>query len=422
MLNKFIIYTVAGTLNRAVPFLLLPVITRYLAPEEFGMWSIFQAFITFAIPLVGMNSPINITRNYYRLEKDEIAKLIGNLLIFISATFTLLIVIVSLIFAFGLNFFGLPKLWIYAIPFISFSNMVNQFNLTVLRNRDRAKTYGIYEIAFTVFNFLTALGLILFAGLGWRALAWGRLSAGLIFSALSLLHLIYSGYFTLNFDVRRLKEIVSISMPLVPHALGGIVIRLSDRLFIDVMLDKTQVGLYSIGYTFGALVFLVTESFNKAWSPWIHRQFADINITQKKNIVRYTYYYDCGVILLAVVMTAISYVLIDHVIDPSYRSAKTYVIWVSLGMAMQGMYFMVFPYLVHLGKTNILGLLTGITAVVNLIGNYVLIGFNGTVGAAQSTLISYTFLFLAVWLYVTRVYPMPWFNSGIIKKVQRQSG
>ena len=240
MLNKFIIYTVAGTLNRAVPFLLLPVITRYLAPEEFGMWSIFQAFITFAIPLVGMNSPINITRNYYRLEKDEIAKLIGNLLIFISATFTLLIVIVSLIFAFGLNFFGLPKLWIYAIPFISFSNMVNQFNLTVLRNRDRAKTYGIYEIAFTVFNFLTALGLILFAGLGWRALAWGRLSAGLIFSALSLLHLIYSGYFTLNFDVRRLKEIVSISMPLVPHALGGIVIRLSDRLFIDVMLDKTQ--------------------------------------------------------------------------------------------------------------------------------------------------------------------------------------
>jgi O-antigen/teichoic acid export membrane protein len=291
-----------------------------------------------------------------------------------------------------------------------------------LRNRGRAKTYGIYETAFTLFNFLTALGLILFASLGWRALAWGKLSAGLIFSALSLLHLIYSGYFTLNFDVRRLKEIVSISMPLVPHALGGIVISLSDRLFIDVMLDKTQVGLYSIGYTFGALVFLLTDSFNKVWSPWIHRQFANINITQKKKIVRYTYYYDCGVILLAIVMTAISYVLIDHVIDPSYHSAKAYVIWVSLGMAIQGMYFMVFPYFVHLGKTNILGLLTGIAAGVNLIGNYVLISINGTVGAAQSTLISYAFLFLAVWLYVTRAYPMPWFNSGIIKKVQRQSG
>jgi O-antigen/teichoic acid export membrane protein len=420
MINKFIIYAVAGILNRAVPFVLLPVITRYLAPEEFGMWSIFQACMTFAIPLIGMNSPINITRNYYRLDKDQIAKLIGNLLIFISATFTLLIVVVSLVFAFGLNFLGLPKLWIYAIPFISFSNMVNQFNLTVLRNRDRAKMYGLYEIAFTLFNILTALGLILLAGFGWSALAWGRLSAGLIFSAISLLHLVYSGYFTLNFDVRRIKEILLISLPLVPHALGGIIIRLSDRLFIDVMLDKTQVGLYSIGYTFGSLVFLVTESFNKVWSPWIHRQFADINIAQKKNIVRYTYYYNCGIILLAMVMTAISYVLIDHVIDPSYRSAKVYVIWVSLGLAIQGMYFMIFPYLVHVGKTNILGLLTGVTALVNLIGNYVLIGINGTVGAAQSTLLSYAFLFLTVWVYVIRAYPMPWFNSGIIKNLQRQ--
>lgn len=422
MLTKFIIYIVAGTLNRAIPFLLLPVITRYLSPAEFGVWSIFQALMALAIPLVGMNSPINITRSYYRLNKDEIAKLIGNLLIYVSAASTLLIMVVSLTFAFGINFFGLPKIWIYAIPFISFSNMVNQFNLTVLRNRDQAKTYGLYEIAFTIFNIAVSVGLIIFAAFGWSAMAWGRLSASLIFSALSLLHLTHSGYFTWNFDLHRLKEILLISLPLIPHALGGIIIRLSDRLFIDVMLDKTQVGLYSIGFTFGSLVFLATESFNKAWSPWIHRQFADIDITRKKNIVRYTYYYYFGIILLAMVMTAVSCVLIDHVIDPSYRSAKQYVIWVSLGLAIQGMYFMVFPYFVHVGKTNILGLLTGITALLNMIGNYLLISINGTVGAAQSTLISYAFLFLTAWMYVIRAYPMPWFDSGITKKLQRQSG
>lgn len=35
------IYTVANALNSAIPLLLLPILTRYLSPEEYGMVAMF---------------------------------------------------------------------------------------------------------------------------------------------------------------------------------------------------------------------------------------------------------------------------------------------------------------------------------------------------------------------------------------------
>jgi len=410
MLRSFFIYAISGGLNRAIPFFLLPIITRYLSPGEFGIWSIFQVIYTFCLPLIGLDSQANITRSFFRLEKNDIACLVGNLLVVISGTFALLLISLFLILTFFNDLFGLPTEWLYAIPFISFTNMINLYNLTVLRNRDRPKTYSAYEIGFTIFNFLTAIVLIIFADYGWQAMAWGRISAGLIFSLLGIWHLQKTGFFKINFDIRWIKEILRISIPLVPHALGGIIISLSDRLFIDNMLGKHDVGLYSLGYIFGSLVLLVTDSFNKAWSPWMYRQLAEIDMEKKKKIVKITYCYDFCIVLLALLLTAFSYRLIDLMIAPAYFEAKEYVLWVSLGLSAQGMYFMIFPYLVHIGKTNFLGLMTAIAALINLLGNYILIKINGAVGAAQSTLISYVLMFLVVWWYVRRSYPMPWFK------------
>ena len=410
MLHNFFIYTLFGAVNKSIPFLLIPIITRYLSPAEFGTWSVFQTLIAFALPLVGMNSQNNITRNFFRLGKQQIAVIICNLLLTLTGSFCLLLLLLSALLLFFGPVFEIPSRWITAIPFISFTNMINIYNLTVLRNEERSKLYGIFEIGYTLFNMTTVLILIAMTRLTWQALAIGNIAASLLFGLLGLIQLNAGGYVKFSPNGDRIKEIVRISIPLVPHALGATIVGLSDRLFIEIMFGKTQVGLYTVGYTVGGMLLLFTDSFNKAWSPWLYRQLAAIDKFRRQKIIRFTYLYAVFVFVLAIALSITARYMIDLFLDPAYGESKVYVLWVSMAMAVQGMYFMMFPYPIHVGKTKFLGIITGVTALINLIGNYLLIKLNGPIGAAQSTLISYVVLFLCVWWYSNRIYPMPWFR------------
>lgn len=100
-----------------------------------------------------------------------------------------------------------------------------------------------------------------------------------------------------------------------------------------------------------------------------------------------------------------------------YHGAFVYVIWIALGYAFFGMYTLIFPYGVHVGKTSYLGITTFCVAIINLVANYYLIKINGPLGAAQATLISYVFMFISVWIYSNRLYSMPWIE--VLKTYKR---
>jgi len=404
-------YLLASIIRRGIPFFLLPVLTRYLDPAEFGVWSIYQLLIMFAVPVVGMNSHNNITRNFFKYNQTVIATIVFNLIIILITTTSIFLIIITIITFFSDNFFNIPIRWLFTLPIIGFMNMCNQFNLTLLRNRNKSITYGFYEVGHILINLLVALILIVIYTYGWEGMATGILWANIIIGIISIFHIYQSGYLKFNIDKNTIKEILTISLPLVPHAIGGIVIGMSGRLFIDRMVDSEAVGIYSVGFTFGMIVLLFTDSFNKAFSPWLYKQLANITDDKKKRIVKFTYLYNIVVLLLALFITMASYILIKFMIAENYEGAEEYILWIAIGYAIQGMYMMVFPYLVHVGKTNFLGFMTFIAALVNVLANYFLIKLNGPIGAAQSTCISFGVMYLGIWWYSNKIFPMPWLNS-----------
>ena len=49
------IYIITSIINSAIPFLLLPILTRHMTPEDYGMVSMFLLLVSFATPFVGLN-------------------------------------------------------------------------------------------------------------------------------------------------------------------------------------------------------------------------------------------------------------------------------------------------------------------------------------------------------------------------------
>ena len=70
MIQSAGIYTLANILNNAIPFLVLPVMTRFLTPEDYGTLSMFSVLVSIMTTFVGLNVHGAIARQFY--EKESI--------------------------------------------------------------------------------------------------------------------------------------------------------------------------------------------------------------------------------------------------------------------------------------------------------------------------------------------------------------
>ena len=73
-----LIYFVSNLINALVPFVLLPVLTRYLPPEEYGHVALFTIFSACAVAVISFGVGGAVTRQYYHLEKPEFSEFVGD--------------------------------------------------------------------------------------------------------------------------------------------------------------------------------------------------------------------------------------------------------------------------------------------------------------------------------------------------------
>jgi len=386
----------------------LPILTEYLSPDEYGVLSIFQLLISFSTAFVGMNMSANISKNFFKYNKQQTSLMIGNILMILSLTTLIYFVITLGVSFYYQEIFSVPSNWVVIIPILSFMFMINTINLTILRNQEKAILFGIYEIANTAVNMGVTILLLLMYHYGWYSQAVGITIAYTLFFIISLLHMRKNSFIILRYDRKEARKVMKLSIPLIPHVVGGIIISLSDRFFIERMVSLEMVGIYSVGYMFGMVVMLFTDAFIKSWSPWFYKMLPDADNTKKIKIVKYSYLYILATFFIAFGISIFAKFIIPYVVDVRYAGAEIYVFWIAIGYAVHGVYKIFFPYLVHISKTSFLGVSTVIAAVLNLIFNYFLIKKCGAIGAAYATVLSFIISASLVFWYQNKHFKMPW--------------
>ena len=403
-----VIYLGSSILNKAIPFLLLPILTKYLSPSEYGTLAIFQLIITFYTAFIGMNIHMNVSKHFFKYSHEQVAKLVGNILFILSLTSLFFFTLTFIATFFFDEIFSIPAHWIQLMPILSFMLMVNIINLTILRNEGKAYTFGLFEVANTAVNMGVTILLLVMFHYGWFSRAIGISVAYFLFFIIGMLYMKRSHYLSFKIDKKEIRSILGISIPLIPHVLGGIVIVMSDRLFIEKMVSLEMVGIYSIGYVFGMVVVLFTDAFIKAWSPWFYKSLAEPTDNKKQAIVKYTYLYIVGVFLLAFAVSLFAEFILPYVVNEKFYGAEEFIFWVALGYAVRGVYQIFFPYLVHISRTSFLAISTILAAIVNLALNYFLIDIYGAIGAAYATVGAFALSAILVFWYQQKNYDMPW--------------
>ena len=185
--------------------------------------------------------------------------------------------------------------------------------------------------------------------------------------------------------------------------MGSWTISFSDRYFIDWLISPSAVGVYSLLSQFGGAMFIIGGFISLYINPILLSEFT---VNKNKTIQKYKQYSFIILILLiitsflAVNLPDFMYTLLlsENVIFKDGNFAVMSTILLAITILIFANY--IGNYFILLKKTKALVPIWFFAAILNIAGNFFLIPIYGLYGAALSTLIAYTTVFLLFLGYV----------------------
>lgn len=413
--NTFI-YMLTEVVNKAVPFLLLPILTVYLSPSDYGIVATYGAFIAILAVFIHLSLVGAVNVNFFKFSKEHLKIYIANvlLIIFVSS-----LVFFCLIYLFQDQLslkLEIPRVWLFVGLLVTIAQFLTILNLGLWQVEQQPKPFGIYQITLMLTNTSMVLILVIGFGMGWKGQLIGQSVATVLFSLLSFGFIYRRGFLQFTFDKSYIKDALKFGIPLIPHALSGWFRMGVDRIFLTTFIGSSATGIYSVGYQFGFIIGIVAVAFNQAYSPYLYKKLNNITLKEKLKLVKFTYAYFIGILLFAGSISLIMPWVITHFLNERYLASKEIIPWVAFGYAFQGMYFMVVNYIFYEKKTYMLAFATFISAAIHVILSYTFIHMYGMIGVAYATPLSFLIMFVLVWILSAKIYPMPWTLNIFNKK------
>jgi O-antigen/teichoic acid export membrane protein len=164
---------------------------------------------------------------------------------------------------------------------------------------------------------------------------------------------------------------------------------------------RAEIGIYSLAYQLAYAVDLLAQSFNAAWVPFYYRHG---DSPQGTGIHRETTSMVMAAFGALSALLAINAELIVTVIArPEFGPAAGIVPILAVGFLAHAFYIAIVTVLFHARQTRILPIITGLSALLNVGVNVVLIPTLGTTGAAWATLLAFVFMAAATTVAARRV-------------------
>ncbi len=402
------LYFLANAFKALLPFFILPLLTRYIAPAEYGLWGIYSALLALAAPVTALGLTMIVGRSYQLKTKIEHASITYMAMVLTAAASVILFFVVSAIDIVADRIFSIPVSLLYILPFLCLFQNFDYLNKIILRHERRVKLYVALELSSALVFRIGGLLAILYVSANWSTLLYTQLISAALFFFIGLWLMVYQSHINPKWNPEEARDMMRMGLPLVPHALGGIIMVLCDRIILERMMGVEVVGVYTIAATIGGSILIFCTAFNNEWGPWMNRELKDGSHAKKLKIVKYTYLYFALVIFAAISISFVSYFYITYFLDKTYAGAFEIALWLTAGSAVFGMSYAITHYLIVLGRTRVLPLITGFSAILNIGLTVLLVHLNGQVGAAQATLLAYIVFFVALLWQSQKNYPMPW--------------
>lgn len=389
-------YTLGNILIKGINFLSIPVFSRLLTTEEFGVYNVFISYEAILYVVVGMalHSCLRSANIKYKGKIDEFTSSIS----IIYLINCLILLILGLLFNGSIhNITDFSLVEIILLVFYSFSTAL----LALYNNRIAIdyeyKDYLFVSLLNTLGNVFISLFLVLTLFRSQKDL--GRI-IGVVFTSCSLAFLVLSRlYRKAKPKIRKeyWKFAIKYSLPIIPHGISQVILSQFDRIMISSICGSSYAGIYSLAGNIQLILTIITDSISNAWSTWFYENFKqeDLYRIQKRAVEICSLFLICSILLIT-----ISPELILILGGEKYNLAKFVAIPMIISAFLLFIYNIIVVVEYYYGKTVFIMTGTIIATIINLITNYIFIHLYGFIAAAYTTLFSY-FCFLLIHIFIS---------------------
>ena len=388
---SMITYLIANVIGMAVSLIALPILTNLLSTAEMGIATSFITLKNIVTIIILLAMYISIDKMYITIKNtNERYKYLSSIYIF-SSIAAVVIYILYVIFqkplnkVLGFDTKMMTLMFIMCILINGCTLMVANWNFC-----NKAKYTFLYNLFVSPISQILSIILVLILP---SEKYLGRI-IGVDFFNITLglicgIVIIKKG--KMAFEKKYIKESLQISLPMIPHLLSQIFLSSCDLLMIKSIVGEASAGIYSVAYTIANILYTISLQIFKPWSPWVYRRIENKetdSIKENSKLIMHIVWIFCiGIFTVAPE-------LIKLFINSEYGEASLIVPPICLGIFFQMMYTFFYDIEYYHKKNKQIAVFSVVTAIINIILNYVAINIWGYQAAAYTTIISYMILCL----------------------------
>lgn len=410
------IYFATNILVAIIPFLLMPVLTRYLGPGGYGVVAMFTTLITMLSPIIGLNVHNGLSKRWFDRDQFNIPEYVGGCITILLFSAVLVSVIFLGVEQWLTLKLAIPVFWLYGAIIVAVTAFLVQIRLVLWQVQEKPLQYGSLQFGMSAVNAILSYILIVFYLTNFEGRLWGYSASVFLFGIFSLFLLYKDGFLTLKIKWDYVKDALAFGVPLIPHVVGAIFLLMADRVIVNVMLGSSSAGIYMVAVQIALGFNLLNESFNKAFIPKLYALLKEGDATKKIFIIKLTYTYFVFLLIVPLCSIFISKYLVLILAGPKYLDAVPVLNWLILTQSFHGMYYLVTNYLFYECKTYITSGITILCGSFSIILTYKLIPYLGLVGAGIGSATGMFLQFLLTWIMAAKIHPMPWFSCISMQK------
>ena len=378
-------FLVCSVLQSGLNILTLPLFTRILTTEQYGVssnyfaWNdIFAILCTFRFSYGVFDKGMVV----YDEAKDKFQSALLGLSMTITLFFAL---IFTLTYEFYGDYIGIP-LWLCMTMII-----YQLFSPALLFWTNRSKFDYRYK-AYSIIIVITSL-LCTFINLGSVILLPGDKGILKILSY-QIVWTLVNGIVAIAtflkgkcfYNKNMWRYALGYNIPLLPYFLSTVILDKADRIMISNICEAGDVALYSVSYNLANLMILFTSAIGGAFTPWIYKK---IKCKEYDEIPRVSN----TIILIFIGVSSVFMLFAPELIRLFASSEYSEAIYVIPPVVASNFFILLYSLVskieYYFEKTKVVAFISIFTALLNIFLNYLFIPRFGYIAAAYTTLISY---------------------------------
>lgn len=409
--KNYRLYFIYNVLLKAIPFISIPFIVRYLSQEAYGLYVVYQSISQLVVPLFSIGVINILGVEWYKLRKHEYSSYL-----FTSICIVAIISIVFTIFSFLISSWisetiKFPGKWIGIILLTTLPHTIYSIRLNILRFENQVTKYGILSILYTIISYGTGIVLMLKTSLEWKSFVVGSLCGYLIVNIFDIRYLYRNDYLSTLFNRIYLKEIFKVGLPISLTALGGWGSTSINQLIINTIYGNISVAMYGAAMVFGSILSSIVEAIILAYVPYVYTKLTINTDLSKKQIVKTAYIIYTVIFFISILIALLGYFCMVYFMGNAYQPAVRYIAPVIIARLFAGYCQINSNLIMYVKKTKEMFMITIITTIVNILLFFVLIPMCGIMGVAISYAIVQIVAFLCYLLLCLKSLDLPWGNG-----------